>query len=159
MFINISLFFFFFCDFHFRWRGDHAGNTNKRFPANYVEIVDDKVQDEDDAAASETLLRLSDCHFGKFNQFMAHHVVSCCCCSISLEMSTVFFTANAVKVLKAQHCFRLGASCDNYLLLSLSLSDGKKAREEQCQFSWTPATAIHVMLTRLAMLLEIPKEG
>ncbi|BFZ13127.1 hypothetical protein BsWGS_16166 [Bradybaena similaris] len=44
------------------WRGDHAGQVDKLFPANYVEIVDSSAQDEDNSVPAETMLRLSDCH-------------------------------------------------------------------------------------------------
>ncbi|BFZ19897.1 hypothetical protein BsWGS_22936 [Bradybaena similaris] len=43
------------------WKGNHAGNTNKLFPANYVKIVENE-QASTPTGPSEAMLRLSECH-------------------------------------------------------------------------------------------------
>ncbi|XP_012944855.1 1-phosphatidylinositol 4,5-bisphosphate phosphodiesterase gamma-1 isoform X1 [Aplysia californica] len=44
------------------WRGNHAGNVDKLFPASYVQIVDNAADGQEKEAPNEALLQLSLCH-------------------------------------------------------------------------------------------------
>ncbi|XP_055893001.1 1-phosphatidylinositol 4,5-bisphosphate phosphodiesterase gamma-1-like isoform X2 [Biomphalaria glabrata] len=47
------------------WRGDHGGDVNKLFPANYVQVLghEQSVENVDSDGPGEEFLRLSDCYF------------------------------------------------------------------------------------------------